>query len=62
MRKSIGEWELKAGGDCAAGGEVKWCQSDVASVRVLCSRGAVKCGGGTKGKHICDLEWDKKGG
>lgn len=34
-----------------AAGEVKWCQGDVVSARVLCSRGAVKCGGSTKGKH-----------
>lgn len=45
---------------CAAG-EVKWCQSDVVGVRVLCSRGGVKCGVSTKGKHERDLDRDEKG-
>ena len=49
MRKSIGGIGIEDRWGCAAG-EVEWCQSDVVSVRVLCNRGAVKCGGEYKGE------------
>lgn len=61
MRKSIGGIGIEDRWGCAAG-EVEWCQSDVVSVRVLCNRGAVKCGGEYKGETLTGLGFgDEKG-